>query len=134
MPREITVRGRQMSPNILTLMRLLKMHLALDHSNCPIRPASATWLRANVKRLLIPYHSWLHHQSRHYRGTELHRNPAIKAILAGGVMRHINRGIVAPGTVERNLHFPIDTAAIGTSTINADGTLLDFDIQEIQVS
>ena len=55
-------------------------------------------------------------------------------VLAGGVIRHSDGGIIGPGTVEQIRQFRVDTAVVGTSAIDADGTLLDFDIREVQVS
>jgi DeoR family glycerol-3-phosphate regulon repressor len=65
---------------------------------------------------------------------ELHRNPALQVIVAGGLVRRTDGGIVGAATVELIRQFRVDTAVIGTSAIDADGTLLDFDISEVQVS
>ncbi len=65
---------------------------------------------------------------------ELYRNSGIEVVLAGGVIRHSDGGIIGPGTVEQIRQFRVDTAVVGTSAIDADGTLLDFDIREVQVS
>jgi DeoR family glycerol-3-phosphate regulon repressor len=65
---------------------------------------------------------------------ELYRNPAIEVVLAGGVIRRGDGGIIGPGTAEHIRQFRVDTAVVGTSAIDADGTLLDFDLREVQVS
>jgi DeoR family glycerol-3-phosphate regulon repressor len=65
---------------------------------------------------------------------ELYRNPAVEVILAGGLIRRSDGGIIGPGTAEHIREFRVDTAVVGTSAIDADGTLLDFDIREVQVS
>ena len=65
---------------------------------------------------------------------ELHRNPAISLIIAGGSVRTTDGGIVGASTVELIRQFRVDTAVIGTSAIDSDGTLLDFDIREVTVS
>ena len=65
---------------------------------------------------------------------ELYRNPEVEVILAGGLIRRGDGGIIGPGTAEHVRAFRVDTAVIGTSAIDADGTLLDFDIREVQVS
>ena len=62
---------------------------------------------------------------------ELYRNPAIEVVLAGGVIRHSDGGIIGPGTVEQIRQFRVDTAVVGTSAIGIDGTLLDFDIRQV---
>ncbi|HWK45077.1 MAG TPA: DeoR/GlpR family DNA-binding transcription regulator [Stellaceae bacterium] len=66
--------------------------------------------------------------------TELHRNAAIDVIVAGGSVRASDGGIVGANTVEVIRQFRVDTAVIGTSAIDTDGTLLDFDIREVDVS
>jgi len=65
---------------------------------------------------------------------ELHRNPGIEVILAGGVVRASDGGIVGASAVEHICQFRVDLAIIGTSAIDPDGTLLDFDTREVQVS
>lgn len=65
---------------------------------------------------------------------ELYRNPAIEVIVAGGVVRHGDGGIIGASAVEHIRQFRVDLAIIGISAIDADGTLLDFDTREVQVS
>ena len=64
----------------------------------------------------------------------LHRNPGIEVIVAGGVVRHGDGGIIGASAVEHIRQFRVDLAVIGTSAIDPDGTLLDFDTREVQVS
>ncbi len=66
--------------------------------------------------------------------TELHRNRGIDVIVTGGSVRPSDGGIVGATAVEQIREFRVDTAVIGISAIDADGTLLDFDIREVQVS
>ena len=65
---------------------------------------------------------------------ELHRNAAINLIIAGGSVRTSDGGIVGASTVDLIRQFRVDNAVIGTSAIDAEGTLLDFDIREVTVS
>ncbi len=65
---------------------------------------------------------------------ELHRNPSIDVILTGGTVRRGDGGVVGASAVEQIRQFRTDLAIIGTSAIDPDGTLLDFDIREVQVS
>jgi DeoR family glycerol-3-phosphate regulon repressor len=65
---------------------------------------------------------------------ELYRNPAVEVILAGGTIRRADGGIIGATTVEQIQQFRVDTAVIGTSAIDPDGTLLDFDIREGRVT
>lgn len=65
---------------------------------------------------------------------ELHQHPRIEVIIAGGTVRRSDGGIIGAATVELIRQFKVDTAIIGTSAIDADGTLLDFDYREVRVS
>lgn len=65
---------------------------------------------------------------------ELYRNPALEVILAGGTVRRSDGAMVGAATVEHIRQFRADIAVIGTSAIDPDGTMLDFDSREVQVS
>jgi DeoR family glycerol-3-phosphate regulon repressor len=65
---------------------------------------------------------------------ELYRNKAIEVFLTGGTVRHSDGGIVGAVTVSQIELFRVDVAVIGTSAIDANGTLLDFDIREVEIS
>jgi len=58
----------------------------------------------------------------------------IEVIVAGGVLRHADGGIVGEPTVDFLRQFKVDYAIIGTSAIDADGSLLDYDYREVEVS
>lgn len=64
----------------------------------------------------------------------LYSNPGIEVIIAGGVVRHRDGGITGEATVDFVNQFKVDFGIIGVSGIEADGTLLDFDYQEVRVS
>lgn len=64
----------------------------------------------------------------------LHRLEKIDVILSGGTVRRNDGGLVGAVAVEHINQFRTDFAIIGTSAIDQDGTLLDFDIREVQVS
>ena len=64
----------------------------------------------------------------------LHRFKGIDVILCGGTVRRTDGGLVGAAAVEQINQFRTDLAIIGTSAIDAGGTLLDFDIREVQVS
>jgi DeoR family glycerol-3-phosphate regulon repressor len=66
--------------------------------------------------------------------SELYRNRAIDVIITGGSVRPTDGGIVGATTVDLIRQFRVDTAVIGISAIDADGTLLDFDTREVHVS
>jgi DeoR family glycerol-3-phosphate regulon repressor len=66
--------------------------------------------------------------------SELYRNTAFEVIVTGGSIRHSDGGIVGAVAVDLIEQFHVDVAVIGTSAIDQNGTLLDFDIREVQVS
>ncbi|AKJ32015.1 DeoR/GlpR family DNA-binding transcription regulator [Caldimonas brevitalea] len=61
-------------------------------------------------------------------------NPDCEVIVAGGVVRARDRGIVGEATVDFIRQFKVDIGLIGISGIEADGTLRDFDYREVKVS
>ena len=58
----------------------------------------------------------------------------IEVIVAGGVVRHADGGIIGEAAVDFIRQFKVDYAVIGTSAIDEDGTLLDFDYREVTVA
>ena len=61
-------------------------------------------------------------------------NPDCELIVAGGVVRVRDRGIVGEATVDFMRQFRVDIGLIGISGIEADGTLRDFDFREVKVT
>jgi len=61
-------------------------------------------------------------------------NPDCEVIVAGGVVRSRDRGIVGEVTVDFIKQFKVDIGLIGISGIEADGTLRDFDYREVKVA
>jgi DeoR family glycerol-3-phosphate regulon repressor len=61
-------------------------------------------------------------------------NPDCEVVVAGGQVRHRDRGIVGEATVEFIGQFRVDIGLIGISGIEADGTLRDFDLREVKVA
>lgn len=61
-------------------------------------------------------------------------NPGCEVIVAGGVVRHRDRGIIGAAAVELIRQFKVDIGLIGISGIEDDGTLRDFDMREVQVA
>lgn len=58
----------------------------------------------------------------------------IEVIVAGGRLRSADRAVVGGLTVDFIKGFKVDTAVIGTSALDAEGDLLDYDINEVKVS
>ena len=61
-------------------------------------------------------------------------NPDCEVIVAGGVVRARDRGIVGEVTVDFIEQFKVDIGLIGISAIEADGSLRDFDYREVKVA
>jgi DeoR family glycerol-3-phosphate regulon repressor len=61
-------------------------------------------------------------------------NPDCEVIVAGGVVRARDRGIVGEVTVDFIQQFKVDIGLMGISAIEADGSLRDFDYREVKVS
>ena len=61
-------------------------------------------------------------------------NPDCEVIVAGGVVRSRDRGIVGEVTVDFIEQFKVDIGLIGISAIEVDGTLRDYDYREVKVA
>ncbi|AGW91199.1 MULTISPECIES: DeoR/GlpR family DNA-binding transcription regulator [Cupriavidus] len=61
-------------------------------------------------------------------------NPDCEVIVAGGVLRSRDRGIVGEATLEFIRQFKVDIGLIGISGIETDGTLRDYDFREVKVA
>ncbi len=61
-------------------------------------------------------------------------NPKCEVIVAGGVVRGRDRGIIGEATIDFIRQFKVDIGIIGISSIEADGTLRDFDPREVKVA
>lgn len=60
--------------------------------------------------------------------------PMIEVVIAGGVVRGSDGGIVGEAAVDFIRQFKVDFAVIGVSAIDEDGALLDFDYREVKVA
>jgi DeoR family glycerol-3-phosphate regulon repressor len=85
------------------------------------------------------------HELRNHRGLRvitnnlhiaalLSSNPECEVIVAGGLVRASDQGIVGEATVDFMRQFKVDIGLIGISGIEADGTLRDFDYREVKVA
>ncbi len=59
---------------------------------------------------------------------------SIEVVIAGGLVRPADGGIVGEAAVDFIKQFRVDFAVIGTSAIDEDGSLLDFDFREVKVA
>jgi DeoR family transcriptional regulator, glycerol-3-phosphate regulon repressor len=64
----------------------------------------------------------------------LYPHEGIDVVIAGGAVRRADGGVVGAFAVDLIEQFKVDYAVIGASAIDADGALLDFDLNETQVS
>jgi DeoR family glycerol-3-phosphate regulon repressor len=64
----------------------------------------------------------------------LRLRPALQVAIAGGVVRGSDGGIVGELASDFVRQFKVDFAIIGTSAIDRDGALLDFDFREVKVA
>ena len=61
-------------------------------------------------------------------------NDSCEIMVAGGALRRSDGGLVGDLTTDFIEQFKVDYAIIGTSALDQDGDLLDFDLPEVRVS
>ena len=61
-------------------------------------------------------------------------HPQHEVIVAGGVVRPTDGGIVGEAAVDFIRQFKVDMAIIGASAVDRDGALLDYDFREVRVA
>ncbi len=64
----------------------------------------------------------------------LSNNEEAEVIVAGGLVRKRDRGIVGEATIDFMRQFKVDIGIIGVSGIEDDGTLLEYDYREVRVT
>ncbi len=64
----------------------------------------------------------------------LSQNSNFQVVIAGGVVRSRDQGVIGEATVDFIHQFKVDYGIIGISAIDSDGTLLDFDYREVKVA
>jgi DeoR family transcriptional regulator, glycerol-3-phosphate regulon repressor len=64
----------------------------------------------------------------------LYPHPSVDVIMTGGPVRRGDGGVIGSAAVDFVRQFKVDYAVIGTSAIDEDGSLLDFDYREVQVA
>jgi DeoR family glycerol-3-phosphate regulon repressor len=64
----------------------------------------------------------------------LRNDPELEVIVAGGLVRISDGGIVGESAVENIQHFKVDYAVIGASAIDPDGSIMDYDYREVRVA
>ena len=66
--------------------------------------------------------------------TILSGNTACEVIVAGGSVRSRDRAVVGEATIDFIRQFKVDIALVGVSSIEADGSLRDYDLREVKVA
>lgn len=64
----------------------------------------------------------------------LSANESCEIIVAGGRLRNRDRAVTGQSTIDSINQFKVDFGIIGISGIDEDGSLLDFDYQEVRVA
>ncbi len=104
-----------------------------------VRPGSSLLINIGttteeVARALL-HHTGLHVVTNNLNVASIMAGqPECEVIVAGGVVRGRDRGIVGEATVDFIRQFKVDIGIIGISSIEADGTLRDFDPREVKVA
>ena len=112
------------------IARLVAGHIA-DHSSLFINIGTTT--EAVARELL-------HHEDLRFITNNLNvaqllsANANFKVVVAGGTVRNRDGGIVGQTANDMIAQFRVDYAVIGISGIDADGTLLDYDHDEVRAS
>ncbi|MFK7942557.1 MAG: DeoR/GlpR family DNA-binding transcription regulator [Paracoccaceae bacterium] len=64
----------------------------------------------------------------------LAQNPDCEVVVAGGLLRRSDGGLVGEATEDFFQRFKVDYAIIGASALDEDGALMDFDMREVRVA
>ncbi len=87
-----------------------------------------------VARALVHHEGLLVITNNIHVATILMSRPKIDVILAGGMLRKSDGGIVGEAAVDFITQFKVDHAVIGASALDEDGAMLDFDYREVRVA
>lgn len=64
----------------------------------------------------------------------MHAGSNADVVVAGGMLRKSDGGLVGEATIDFIKQFKVDYAIIGVSAIDPDGSLLDYDYREVRIS
>lgn len=102
-----------------------------DHSSVIINIGTTTEQVA----MALQHHTGLMVVTNNINAANILREvPSAEVVMAGGIVRHSDGGIVGEAAVDFMRQFRVDYAVIGASAIDVDGTLLDFDLREVKVA
>lgn len=105
--------------------------LVPDHSSVFVTIGTTT---EEVARALAGHTGLLVITNNLHVAADLYRSAGIELFVIAGTVRHSDGGIVGSHAVSLIGQFRVDLAVIGTSAIDQDGTLLDYDIREVQAA
>ncbi len=106
---------------------------ALIPNNCSLFINIGTTTE-EVARALVHHEGLLVITNNIHVATILMPCPRIDVIIAGGILRKADGGIVGESAVDFIAQFKVDHAVIGASAIDDDGAMLDFDYREVRVA
>jgi DeoR family transcriptional regulator, glycerol-3-phosphate regulon repressor len=112
------------------IARLLAAHVP-DHASLFINIGTTT---EEVARALLAHQGLSVVTNNLNVATILCDNPGFRVIVAGGLVRARDRGIVGEAAIDVIRQFKVDIGIIGISGIDGDGALLDFDYREVRVA
>lgn len=87
-----------------------------------------------VARALVDHEGLLVITNNIHVASILMPRPRIEVIIAGGMLRKSDGGIVGEAAVDFISQFKVDHAVIGASALDEDGAMLDFDYREVRVA
>lgn len=87
-----------------------------------------------VARALVDHEGLLVITNNIHVASILLPRPGIEVILAGGMVRKSDGGIVGEAAADFIAQFKVDHAVIGASALDEDGAMLDFDYREVRVA
>ena len=87
-----------------------------------------------VARALVDHEGLLVITNNIHVASILMPRPRIEVILAGGMLRKSDGGIIGEAAAEFISQFKVDHAVIGASALDEDGAMLDFDYREVRVA
>lgn len=106
---------------------------ALIPNNCSLFINIGTTTE-EVARALVHHEGLLVITNNIHVATILLPCPKIDLILAGGMLRKTDGGIVGEAAVDFIAQFKVDHAVMGVSAIDDDGAMLDFDYREVRAA
>ena len=122
---------RLLAPEVKQLIGQKAAELIPDNSSLLINIGTTTEqvahaLKSHHGLLVISNNVNAVHIMKSFMGIEL--------IIAGGLVRLSDGGIVGDAAIDFINQFKVDYAVIGVSAIDEDGSLLDYDLREVRVA